>query len=144
MTQFECHWCKTFLYCWDKRRRNKKQKHDRITSCLYIDTFFLCKHEKSVTTPSCFYVLFLCLYLPFSLVNPTTLNPIIELIEFWQENRFKVLDWLDLRRWSSQRYYHRARKWYNIDSNANGKQVPLPIARLFCASSTSRISLRKM
>lgn len=51
-------------------------------SCLYIDTFFLCKHEKSVTTPSCFYVPFLCLYLPFSLVNPTTLNPIIELIEF--------------------------------------------------------------
>lgn len=88
--------------------------------------------------------MFLCsvslLYLPFSLVNPTTLNPIIELIEFWQENRFKVLDWLDLRRWSSQRYYHRARKWYNIDSNANGKQVPLPIARLFCASSTSLVT----
>lgn len=136
-----------FLCCW--RKKNKKQKHWSYCFVfrVYIDFFFFVYVKKSVTAPCCMFVLFVCSMFARTcrsrliIVNPTTLNPIIELIEFWQENRFKVLIGSisdDLAN------VHRARKWYNIGSNANGKQVPLPIARLFCVSSTSRISLRKM
>lgn len=130
-----------FLCCW--RKKNKKQKHWSYCFVfrVYIHFFFLCIREKKCNST----VLYVCSMFArrsrLIIVNPTTLNPIIELIEFWQENRFKVLIGSisdDLAN------VHRARKWYNIGSNANGKQVPLPIARLFCVSSTSRISLRKM